>query len=207
MKSFFLVAPWIFASLSHLAFAGEVPPVASLASMSYAGSACPAGSLAGGIYSDKNDLQIYTDGIYAATGPGVPLSDSRKVCQISLDIRSTPGWAFALGGIRSTVYLALDRGQTLDFLLRRYSTAPGSMQILAHALIQGPVDGDLRIEDYTDQSRNPLIWSPCGLQRSVNLQLAVRLVSRFPARGMINFPNANLEDSTFHLPILWRRCP
>ena len=206
MKIFWLASPWFLWSFGITALAAEVPPVASLRSLSYAGTACPANSLFGRFSADRNQIDINSNGIVVESGPGIPLSDSRKVCQISMDIERPAGWSYAIVGLKSTMYVSLDRGQSLDFLLRSYTSAPGSYQVIAHALIQGPLQADTRVENYVDVQREPLLWSSCVARRATNVQMQVRLASRFPARGFLNIPNESIEDETFHLQVLWRRC-
>ena len=54
------------------------------------------------------------------------------------------------------------------------------------------------------------VWSPCGVQRALNLNEVVRLTSLRPyARGIVNAADA--EDSAGYgrhiLALAWKRCP
>src|SRR5689334_15122691 len=69
-----------------------------LRSVSYAGTGCPAGSVAAAIPDAKHVVLLF-DAFYPEVGPGLPLSQTRKNCQVNLDVTIPPNLQAALSDL------------------------------------------------------------------------------------------------------------
>ncbi|MGH9224732.1 MAG: DUF4360 domain-containing protein [Acidimicrobiales bacterium] len=65
--------------------------------LGYAGTGCPQGSVGQSFSDDRTTFTMIFDVFVASTGPGVPVSESRKDCQVDLSLHVPPGMAWASG--------------------------------------------------------------------------------------------------------------
>lgn len=62
------------------------PATAYAEAVVYGGTGCPQGSLAPTISDDGTTFSVTLNSLVAATGPGVPVTQSRKTCQLTVKV-------------------------------------------------------------------------------------------------------------------------
>src|SRR5690606_12960464 len=88
------------------------PPYVFIQDIQYAGSGCPAGSVWSNLWSDHKRFQLVFDSFAAEVGPYVSRAESRKNCQIMIDLDYPHGWSFAIDEGRVSGFAALEPGVT-----------------------------------------------------------------------------------------------
>jgi hypothetical protein len=179
----------------------DQPSYVRVRSLSYAGSGCPAGSVATNVSPDRQAVTFLWDSFAATIGDGAPFSDKRKNCQVNVDLDFPSGWSYSLATIDARGYVSLERGVTAEALTTFYfqgSATTGRFQ----TTFRGPEDRDYELRDTLGTGGE--VWSPCGAQRSLNVNFEVRLnADDDDARGLITLGDG--EDGT-SLGFKWRRC-
>lgn len=64
--------------------------------VTYGGSGCPQGSASVDILADRKSFQIILQEYIASAGPGIPLTQSRKNCQISVQLHYPGGFQYSV---------------------------------------------------------------------------------------------------------------
>lgn len=194
-------------ALGLMAFASSAfadqPPYARIRSLTYAGSGCPAGSVAGRIESRLDSFTLLFDQYLAEVGPGVPIMQKRKNCQINLDIDHPAGWSYAVLTIDYRGYVALERGVRAQQSAKYYFQGAGSTATLTTTMT-GPLDRDYQIRDTL--GLNAVVWSPCGARRALNINSQVLLDNAAaPGRhGLITTESIGPFSARYGLQ--WTRC-
>ncbi len=181
---------------------GPDPSEVKIHKIAYAGSGCPAGSVSEVLSPDAKAFTLLFDSYIAEAGPGIPLSQGRKNCNVAVDLRFPNGWSFTVIDVDYRGYMNLERGtsglQKTDYFFAGQSMGP-SLQ----STFVGPADRDYNIRDSLLMSA--AVWSPCGLTRALNLNTQVRVSASGGRRALLT--NDSINGELTHLyGIRWRRC-
>lgn len=189
-------------TLASTAFAA--PPWATIRGMSHAGSGCPAGTVAQNLAPDLKAFTLLFDSYIAEAGPGISFAQSRKNCQILLDMNFPQGWSFSIFKVDYRGYANLDRRvtgiQKSTYYFQGQRLGPSFQTSL-----RGPFDNDYSRRDTLGVSA--LVWSPCGAQRALNINTQVRINNRRNRGGQGLMTLDSIDGQVKHIyGIRWRRC-
>src|SRR5262245_50167374 len=107
-----LVAP-IYAAIPTPAYAADPNPAeVYLQSISYGGTGCPQGSVANTFSADRKAFTLIFDKFVASSGPGVPITETRKNCQLNINIHVPQGFTYAVHTFDYRGYVQLPAGVT-----------------------------------------------------------------------------------------------
>lgn len=189
-------------SAANLAYAAPaLPDYVRVQSLNYAGSGCYAGSVYSNIFNDGRGLILGFDNFDPEVGPGVPLSQSRKNCQLNMYLDYPNGWSFAVAGVRLRTAAILDRGAKLFVSVAHYYSGVPTTAAFKGTLA-GPYDNDVFL-DLAAQSAP--VWSPCGVKRALNLNAQMQITSPPPQGGVVRIPL--IDDITkLEVTLTWKRC-
>ncbi|KAH9481340.1 putative secreted protein [Psilocybe cubensis] len=119
--------------------ASSVAPPPDFAVFGINGSGCPPGSAS--YYIDDNAaLNVVYSSFYAEAGPGIPISENRKNCQLTLGVRVPQGFSFALASTQVNGYYYLDQGVTAAQDTLYYFQGSLSQGNATHR-VTGPIPG------------------------------------------------------------------
>ena len=189
-----------FFSISSWAYAG--PSGVKIDSISHGGTGCPQGTVGQTIASDAESFTLLFDEYIAETGPFVSRRDSRKFCQITLDLKVPQGWSYAIADFDYRGWASLDYGVYATQSARYYfdRNREGSFQ----TTIRGSFDDDYLMSDSIDF--DSLVWSPCGEHRLLNIKTQISLRSRDRnAEGIITVDSLDGKVRQIY-GLQWRRC-
>jgi hypothetical protein len=203
MKRFALVA--LIASLVGLnaeAFA-QGPAYFSIRDIIHAGTGCPAGSVAENVSLDYSAFTLLFDSFVAEAGPGIPLSASRKNCQLAITFDCPVGWQFALIQLDARGFSSLDPGvsgvQTTSFYFQGDARTGRFNQNF-----YGPSSEDYHVR--ADLPVSQRIYGVCG--RALNINTSVRvdnMRNRFGS-GLMTVDSVDGSVAEVY-QIVWQRQP
>ena len=180
------------------------PEWVTIEDVQYNGSGCPIGSVAENISEDKLAFTLAFSEYVAEAGPGIPISASRKNCQIIVSMKYPQGWSWSVVSFDYRGYAFLDRNIEGTQKVSYYFQG-GSDDISLESTLDGPYDDDYHFRDEFDVLS--LVWSPCGLERALNLNTQVRINNRRNRRGEGFMTLDSLDGAVVHrYGIQWRRC-
>lgn len=199
------VGAWILSSLSAMAQEAPNPSQVYIRNILANGSGCPIGSVGSDISPDAKAFTLTFSEYAAEIGPGIPLSESRKNCQLSVAMNIPGGWSYTLLKVDYRGFAALDAGvvgqQRSTYYFQGASGRTNSGALFTN--IYGPTSRDFTISD--DVEISDFVWSPCGVTRSLNINTEVRVSGRNGMRGYITQDSIDGELSHTYR-IAWRRC-
>ena len=91
---------------------GPSPNTVHIQSIGYGGTGCPQGSVSTSISGDQTTMTMIFDKYVASLGPGIPVTENRKNCQLNVDIRYPAGFQYSLFSADYRGYVGLDAGVT-----------------------------------------------------------------------------------------------
>jgi hypothetical protein len=192
------------AGLSLSAFAdGPNPDEVYVNNIVHAGTGCPVGTVATDISEDAKAFTLLFDQYLVEAGPGIPLSESRKFCQVTLNLHVPQGWSFTIFDVTYAGFANLDAGTTgLERSTYYFQGSPSSGVTLTSTL-RGRYNSDYRIQDRL--GLDALIWSPCGVNRALNIKSAIQVNARSGQSAMMTIDS--IDGQLKHrYGIQWRRC-
>ncbi|KAH8796230.1 hypothetical protein DL96DRAFT_1083604 [Flagelloscypha sp. PMI_526] len=108
-----------------------------------------------------------------SAGPGVPISENRKNCQLTLSVHVPSGFTFAIIDVGYHGYYQLDTG-VKGYHSAIYYFQGQVAQGESRSTINGPVDGgDITYRD--EFNSTPTVYAPCGQDSILNLNSQVRV--------------------------------
>ena len=181
------------------------PDRVTIKSLSYAGSGCPANSVAQNIASDGQALTLLFSDFIAEGGRGVPASESRKNCQLNIEMDFPHGWSLSVASIDYRGYASLDRGVRGTHQSKYYFRGEQSDATFAKTF-RGSYDDDYHIKD--DLALDAVVWSPCGDTASLNINSQIRVNVPAAARGRSGLMTVDSVDAkvSHKLGLKWKRC-
>jgi hypothetical protein len=172
--------------------------------INYAGTGCPAGSVAQSVSPDAHQFTLLFDSFVASAGPGVAITESRKNCQVNVQLHVPQGWSYSITTVDYRGYVSLDPYVT-GVQQSTYYFAGYLNQATASTTFTGQLDQDYLNRD-TLAMQN-LVWSPCGAQRNLNINTSVRVNNRFNPGGQGLLTVDSLDGQVaqiYHLQ--WQQC-
>lgn len=182
----------------------EAPSEVKIQSISYAGSGCPAGTVAENLSPDQLAFTLLFDAFIAEAGPGVPVREKRKNCQLLVDLRFPPGWTFTIASVDHRGYAALERKVIGTHKASYYfqgQAATGSVV----TTLKGPKDVDYHLRDLVGLSS--VVYAPCGARRALNINTQVQVDNSANKRasGLMTVDSIDGQVAQiYHLK--WSRC-
>ncbi|KAG8811012.1 hypothetical protein FRC17_002665, partial [Serendipita sp. 399] len=141
----------------------------NITSIGVNGSGCPAGSAYYVLSTDKTAVTVTFSNFYASAGPGVPITENRKACQISLGVDVPRGYSFAVATVDYRGYFQLDKGVSAKQRAIYYFQGEAN-QVTAQSTRNGPISG----AEYTFRDEFAVVaYSPCGKDTIFNSNSAI----------------------------------
>jgi len=179
------------------------PSQVVLNSYAYGGTGCPQGSVGAFLSADRTTFTLIFDSYVASIGPGVSIVDTRKNCQLNLDLEYPSGFQYSVLSTIFRGYVGIDKGVSASQSAVYYFSGETS-QTTTSTYFKGPLSQDYEVED--DVSLTSVVWSPCGAPVALNIDSAVLLTS-----GVSSASGQITDDSidgkiTFIAGVQWQTC-
>ena len=147
----------------------------TISKIRYAGTGCPSDVLDSAIVELAPDGKAFTviySSFVAEAGPGIPASSSRRNCQLNLTVFVPGGFTFAIASVDYRGYYDLAGGGkgTQKAIYYFQGQAP---QATTDKVFTGPGTSDWHVRE--DVAAAALVWQPCGVDRSLNINNTIRV--------------------------------
>jgi len=180
------------------------PSQVTIQSISYGGSGCPQNSVGQFISDDKETFTLIFDDMVASIGGGVASTETRKNCQINLNLHYPTGFQYSVLSTTFRGYASLDAGVS-GTQSATYYFSGSNTQATATQPFKGPVNAD-----YATPESIPFasaVWAPCGASLPLNINTQVRLTStKSTAQGLLTQDSLD-GKITYVVGLSWRQCP
>jgi hypothetical protein len=145
---------------------GPDPTKVYVQSVTYAGSGCPDGSATVSLDAERDQLAIGFSSFVASKGPGVPLSEASKSCQVNLNLHIPQGWQYSITTIEHRGLVQLPKKMKASQQTTYYFQGDGDFAT-ADSSYAGPVSRHYLIRDTLPFST--VAWSSCSTSRPLNI--------------------------------------
>lgn len=183
------------------AAAAADPPSAKILQVSHGGSGCPQSADIDVNFSDTSILPIYFGKDFIASiGNGASPEQSRKNCQIALEIQYPKGWQYTIIKAEYQGWARLDPSVKAR-INSNYYFAGEVAQVSSPIFIDGPYDGKWKKTDTVGFN-----WSPCGGSAILNINADVALQQRSQAVSGIIAQTKESVRLGQNIWLSWRQC-
>ena len=164
------------------------------------GTGCPAGTWDAQLSPDGQTFRLTFSMFEAEVDPKTAVSI--KNCQLSIKLHSPQGMSYAVQDFYQAGYVYLEEGVEALFLSNYYFQGNPSRNQQPETTFVGPKDDTYLIQDTRLQVDSGPDWSPCGVDRNLNINSTIRLRNTSNPRrnGFVNV------EEVFGLKLAWRRC-
>jgi hypothetical protein len=189
---------------------GAAPDPSSIyiESASFGGTGCPQGTVGQTFSGDHTLISLLFDQFIAKTGAGTPVTESRKTCQINLNLAAPAGWAYTLTRLVHRGYVQLEAGQTGTQSTSMFFESTQDPVDHSH-VFNGPIAARYVDEDALT---NINLNSDCGANViPINLQTHVQIDGPAGANGLmtvdaLDVSLADAPGTSDDFEITWRQC-
>lgn len=199
-KALIVSLAWL--ATSGLATTAEKTESITLEGAVAAGTGCPAGSVEAHLSDDKKTVTLDFSRFAAEAGPGVSLAESRKNCQVLVDIRYPSGLSYAVRGLKVRGVAKLDEG-VKAVVAQKYYFQGGAATATVSKELEGAYSGSYSLVESLDDDE--LVFSPCEAQRALSLNVTAKVESG-NGRGVVAVTKLGNGNSA-QLKLEWKECP
>jgi len=168
----------------------------------YNGSGCPPDSAVIDLAPDGQAFTVIYSEFIAEIGPDIPLAQSRKNCQLNLTVHVPQGFTFAIAAVDYRGFANLAPGAR-GLQKATYYFQGQEPQASTWRGFTGPFNDDWHFRDEIEYAA--LVWSPCGVERSLNINTQVRLERGTSSRNSFS-TMAMDSESIQKCYLVWRAC-
>jgi hypothetical protein len=171
------------------------------------GSGCKANSVAHAFNDNRTILTLIFSEFIADLGPGIPLSQNRRFCSVSLKMRVPAGWTFQVNSMDWRGYVDLDRGVRGTLGSTYFWAGKREEKVNVHKVVEGPMhDSYLQ---HKEGEKDKSVWLPCSdVEKALHINTAVRLATKpgnDNAKGSITVDSIDAKFKQV-LNLGWKKC-
>jgi len=204
LSVFALLAAVAAAAPSSLNEAGPDPSKVFVRSVTYGGSGCPQGSVSQSFNADRTSFTLIFDKYVASVGPGVPILEARKNCQLNINLSIPQGWSYSIATVDYRGFVQLPRGMSAEQKSIYYFQGEVA-QVSAGTRFFGPVSKDYLARDVIPI--NTIVWSSCQVVRPINANTQVRIDKGANTQEQGAITTDSIDGKVRQiLGFQWRRC-
>lgn len=184
---------------------GLNPSDIKINSITHGGSGCKQDTIGKMIASDGTSFTLIYDDFIVELGPDVSRRESRKFCQLTVDMDYPEGWTYTLVSLDYRGFFDLDES-VVGHQETKYYFQGETQEIAFASDLYGQQTKDYQ---YRDVLAIDALYSPCNERKPLNIKTDIRLANtdrrNHDASGIMTVDSTDLSLShTFG--IRWERC-
>ncbi|MCW7990630.1 hypothetical protein XF35_36575 [Streptomyces platensis subsp. clarensis] len=170
------------------------------------GSGCRPGSAAVAIAPDNTAFTVTYSEYLAQAGSGSKPTDSRKNCQIALNVHVPQGFTYAIARADYRGYASLAPGAKGLETAGYYFQGQQQTARKSHSFT-GPYDANWQTSDETDI--DALVYAPCGEERYFNINTEMRVDAKSADPKTTSYMAMDSTDGSINTlyHFAWKECP
>ncbi|MEU8784602.1 DUF4360 domain-containing protein [Streptomyces sp. NPDC048637] len=170
------------------------------------GSGCRPGSAAVAIAPDNTAFTVTYSEYLAQAGSGSKPTDSRKNCQIALNVHVPQGFTYAIARADYRGYASLAPGARGLETAGYYFQGQQQTARKSHSF-SGPYDSNWQTSDETDI--DALVYAPCGEERYFNINTEMRVDAKSADPKSTSYMAMDSTDGSINTlyHFAWKECP
>ncbi|KAI9141959.1 secreted protein [Paraphysoderma sedebokerense] len=175
-----------------------------LEEVTYAGSGCPKDTARASFNDERTAVTVLFDQYVASAGPGIPMSENRKNCQLNVKVHIPRGYQYSVATVDYRGFVQLD--PTVTALQRSaYYFAGELREAVKQAPFYGPVEKDYVFRDTFDFQS--MVWSSCTESTTMNINSQIRIDNSRDRKKSGTMTTDSIDGKVKQiLGITWRKC-
>jgi uncharacterized protein DUF4360 len=169
------------------------------------GSGCPDGTAAVAVSPDATAFTVTYSEYLAQAGAGTKPTDSRKNCQLGLNVHIPQGYTYAITEADYRGFAHLEKGATGTETANYYFQGEPQTTRIKHSFV-GPKDSDWQTADRVGIAA--LTFLPCGEERYLNVNTELRVNAGWSNKKTTSYLAMDSTDGSiatvYHLA--WKKC-
>jgi len=167
------------------------------------GTGCPRGTTSTSISPDGKTFTTTFSAFEAIVNKNQSIAV--KDCQLAIKLKSPTGFSYTVTEFFYQGYAVLEKGQNARQIAKYYFQGAPVQAEEARTELVGPFDDTYTFQDKVKTT--DLVWSPCGVERDLNVRATLRLQNEGRKDGYINLGviDAN-TDTKIQFKLNWRKC-
>lgn len=169
-----------------------------------AGSGCQPGTADVAVSPDNTAFTVIYSNYLAQAGPGVPVTEGRRNCQLNVLVHVPAGFTFAIAKVDHRGYALLEEGSRAMQRSLYYFQGMSEGTFVTHPLT-APMDDNWMATDEIPVAA--MVWHPCGELRNLNINTELRV--NVGSSASTSFVTMDSTDgsiaTTYHFD--WQHCP
>jgi hypothetical protein len=179
----------------------DLPDGVHLEAVTVNGSGCKQGNATVEYSQDHTKVRISFKEYYAEAGDGADRIAFRRNCQFNLRVTIPEGLSYGVKGAATSGYVYLADGIRATQRTSYYFAGTSPTAQVTHTFT-GPVSRSWETKDEVDAAS--MVWSPCGLDRNLNVNSEVRvLANNLDPWSFIWVDAVELDART---DFVWKKC-
>jgi hypothetical protein len=168
------------------------------------GTGCPAGTWDTQLSADGQTFTTTFSAFEAEVDPRRAVSI--KNCQLAIKLHSPQGLSYSVQEFYYGGYAFLEDGVNARVISNYYFQGNPADNQQPETTFVGPKDDTYLIQDTRNQIEAKPVWSPCGVDRNLNVNTTLRLLNSNPRKN--GYVNVSAVDGSTKLvlKLSWRRC-
>jgi hypothetical protein len=167
------------------------------------GTGCPRGTTSTSISPDGKTFTTTFSAFEAVVNRNQSLAV--KDCQLAIKLKSPSGFSYTVTEFYYQGYAYLEQGQNARQIAKYYFQGAPVQSEEARTELVGPYDDTYTFQDTVRTT--DLVWSPCGVERDLNVRATLRLTNNGRKDGYINLGTVDANtDTKIRFKLNWRRC-
>jgi hypothetical protein len=167
-----LAGPTVGAGAAHSVPAKVPPGRITVSVVTVLGTGCPMHTAAVAAAADNTAFTVTYSAFTAMAGPGAQPTDSRKNCQIAVEVNYPQGFTFAIAQVDYRGFADLAASDVGTEQANYYFQGDSETAHVSHRF-NGPRRAGWQATDATTLAS--LVWAPCGERRDVNINAELRV--------------------------------
>ena len=173
------------------------------ASVNANGTGCPAGTWETSLSPDGETFTTTFSAYEAMVDEKTMISV--KDCLLAIKLHSPQGLSYSVSQFHYSGYAFLDQGVSGRQIAKYYFQGAPVQSEEARTELVGPYDDTYTFQDTVRTT--DLVWSPCGVERDLNVRATLRLMNSGRKDGYINLGSVDANtDTKIRFKLNWRRC-
>jgi len=167
-------------------------------SVTYGGTGCPQGSVSSAFSNDRREFVLSFSSFIASVGPLVPITNSRRDCQLNIYIKVPSGWTFDLVKQATDGYVQLPKG--LKATLTRIFYFQGGSTSTDVDFWKGARQSDY--DSVSTMKQRLFSPDPCGQVIALNVKVSATITG---PTAVERLSGQFTVDSISQVQLEWRR--
>ncbi len=200
-----IISVFTLFTIAPLAYGQSAPPRVDIEAIDGAGTGCQPDTFVTNVSEDRKAFTVAFSEYVASAGPGIPFTETRKNCNLVLNLDFPPGWSFSIFRVNYRGFAFLENNRVSATQRSSYFFEGDPRTVPLRTNFVGPLEENYTLTDTL--GLETIVFSRCGGGRALNIGTEVRCNNFRDRRASCLMTNDTIDGEFTHTyGLIWRRC-